>query len=66
MVTPSTTQTYGFIGLAQSSVETSRPDRIISPPIVGVPFFVIRWDFGPSSRIGWPLPCFTRSVSMIG
>ena len=33
--------------------------------MVGVPFLVTRWDCGPSVRIGWPLPCLSRSWSMI-
>ncbi len=37
------------------------PDRIISPPMVGVPCFSTMWRCGPSLRIGWPLPCFTLS-----
>ena len=37
---------------------------IISPPMVGVPFFA-RCDCGPSARIGWPLPCLIRSEAMI-
>ena len=37
--------------------------RIISPPIVGVPRLA-KWVCGPSSRIGWPLPCRTRSKLM--
>ena len=40
------------------------PDSIISPPIVGVPAF-LKWVCGPSARIGWPLPCLTRSELMI-
>ena len=34
--------------------------------MVGVPIFFVRCDCGPSSRIGWPRPCFSRSKSMIG
>ena len=37
----------------------------MSPPMVGVPFLVSRCDGGPSSRIGWPLPCLMRSAAMI-
>ena len=37
----------------------------MSPPIVGVPFFVTRCDCGPSSRIGWPLPCRARSAAIV-
>ena len=33
--------------------------------MVGVPRFVSRWDCGPSSRIGWPLPWRRRSDEMI-
>src|SRR5690242_17492600 len=65
-VTPRTTQTYGLFGFAQSNVDTSNPDKIIKPPIVGVPFLVTRWDCGPSLRIGCPLPCLRRNTSMIG
>ena len=32
--------------------------------MVGVPTLE-RCDLGPSSRIGWPLPCFTRNRSMM-
>ena len=39
---------------------------MMSPPMVGVPFLVSRWPSGPSSRIGWPLPCFLRSQRMNG
>ena len=41
------------------------PDRIISPPMVGVPAFVRDGVCGPSARIGWPLPWRTRSEAMI-
>ncbi len=40
------------------------PDRIISPPMVGVPAF-LKWVCGPSARIGWPLPCRMRERAMI-
>ncbi len=33
--------------------------------MVGVPFLVKRCDSGPSSRIGWPWPCFLRSQRII-
>ena len=42
-----------------------RPEKIISPPMVGVPFLVSRCDCGPSVRIGCPLPCFSRSSAMM-
>jgi hypothetical protein len=38
--------------------------RIIRPPMVGVPALV-KCDFGPSARIGWPLPWRMRRLSMI-
>jgi hypothetical protein len=46
-----------------SSAEIIKEIRIISPPIVGVPFFA-RWLCGPSSRIGCPFPCRIRSMRM--
>ena len=46
-----------------SSIETDSEVRIISPPMVGVPRLA-RWVCGPSSRIGWPLPCRTLSQPM--
>ncbi|MNY64025.1 hypothetical protein D3C86_2010720 [compost metagenome] len=49
----------------QSRVEITAPDRIISPPMVGVPFLVSRCPAGPSSRIGWPRPCLTRNRAII-
>ena len=52
----------GVGGFAHSSVETTMPDRIISPPMVGVPFLVTRCDCGPSVRIGWPLPWRAQQV----
>ena len=50
---------------AHRSVATAMPARIISPPMVGVPFLVSRCDCGPSVRMGWPLPCFSRSMEII-
>ena len=38
----------GCDGLAHSSVETSMPDRIIRPPMVGVPALAMMCDCGPS------------------
>ena len=32
--------------------------------MVGVPFLE-KCDWGPSSRIGWPLPCLMRRRSMM-
>jgi hypothetical protein len=54
-----------LVGLAHKTVETSMPDRIIKPPIVGVPALAMMWDCGPSARIGWPLPCSARKRSMM-
>ena len=42
------------------------PARIISPPMVGVPCFLDMWLAGPSSRIGWPLPCLKRRWMITG
>ena len=36
----------------------------MSPPMVGVPFLA-KCVAGPSSRMGWPLPCLTRNRSMM-
>ncbi len=49
----------------QQATRAISPNRIISPPMVGVPFLVRRCEAGPSVRIGWPLPCFSRSAEMI-
>ena len=56
-------QTNGLERSIQISIDTVSAVRIISPPIVGVPR-LLRCDFGPSSRIGWPLPWRTRSILM--
>ncbi len=60
MVTPNTTQADAERGSAHRMVATAIPARIISPPMVGVPFLVRRCDAGPSSRIGCPRPCLAR------
>ena len=39
--------------------------RIITPPMVGVPFLVSRWDAGPSSRMGWPSRCLDFNQRMM-
>ena len=39
------------------------PIRMRTPPIVGVPAFVL-WACGPSSRMCWPI-CSRRSRSII-
>ena len=46
-MTARTTQIYLLPRSAQSKVEITKEDRIIKPPIVGVPPF-LRCDFGPS------------------
>ena len=56
-------QTKGLLRSIHSSIASTSETRIISPPMVGVPFFA-RWVFGPSSRIGCPLPWRTRSMLM--
>ena len=33
--------------------------------MVGVPFLVNKCEAGPSARIGWPLPCLSRSEVMM-
>ena len=38
--------------------------RMSTPPMVGVPFFSIRWRSGPSGRIGWPARCTVLSQRM--
>ena len=53
----------GLLRSIQISTERLRLIRIISPPMVGVPRLA-RWVCGPSSRIGCPLPCRTRSMAM--
>ena len=44
-----------FCKSAQIIVETKTLKIINRPPIVGVPFFAIICDSGPSSLIGWPV-----------
>ena len=56
-------QTKRFDRSIHSSAEIISEMRIISPPIVGVPFLA-RWLCGPSSRIGCPFPCRIRSIRM--
>ena len=53
----------GLLRSIQIISEINRLTRIISPPMVGVPTLA-RWVCGPSSRIGWPLPCRTRNMAM--
>ncbi len=64
-VTPSTIHTYGLDKSAHSSVETLTASRIITPPMVGVPFLVSKCDSGPSRRIGCPSACLDFSQRMI-
>ena len=43
---------YGFSKSHHNSIEEKSPNKIKSPPIVGVPIFFIIWSDGPSSLIG--------------
>ena len=53
----------GCARFIHSRTEIDTEMRISSPPMVGVPRLA-RWLCGPSSRIGWPLPCVARSQLM--
>ena len=44
----------------QHKTENSNPNKIITPPIVGVPIFFIIWSCGPSSRIGLTIFLFEK------
>ena len=54
----------GALEIGPQQRRAMSPERIIRPPIVGVPFLVRRCEAGPSARIGWPLPCLRRSAEM--
>ncbi|OPZ63468.1 MAG: hypothetical protein BWY84_00950 [Candidatus Aerophobetes bacterium ADurb.Bin490] len=49
--------TYSLSNLPHRSIETTTENRIIMPPIVGVPCFS-RCFFGPSSLTTWPIFIF--------
>ena len=48
----------------QNNVLRKKLESIKIPPIEGVPFFKNKWLFGPSTLIGWPLPCLLFMVSI--
>ena len=50
-----------FVKSAQSKTEIIRPNRIITPPIVGVPIFLMMWSEGPSSLIGLKIFLFENN-----
>ena len=64
-VTSNAIHTYWLPRSAHSRVAIRSVARISTPPMVGVPFLVRRWDGGPSSRIGWPSPwcCLSQRIS---
>ena len=47
-------QTYSLSKRAHKMVENKTAKRIITPPIVGVPAFLMMCPSGPSSLIGCP------------
>ena len=51
-----------FVRSPQHKTEISSPNRIITPPIVGVPIFLIIWSSGPSSRIGFNIFLFEKKL----
>ena len=44
----------------QQKTENSNRNKIITPPIVGVPIFFTIWSCGPSSRIGLTIFLFEK------
>ena len=44
---------YGFDKSHHNIIDEKSPNKIKSPPIVGVPIFFTRWSLGPSGRIGF-------------
>ena len=42
----------GCVSFAGLELTINRPNKINTPPIVGVPIFFIIWSLGPSSLIG--------------
>ena len=46
----------------QHKTETSSPNKIITPPIVGVPIFFTIWSSGPSSRMGLKIFLFEKKL----
>ncbi len=47
---------------AQNITDTNSPNKIITPPIVGVPIFFTIWSSGPSSRIGFKIFCLEKNL----
>ena len=43
---------YGFVKSHHNIIDEKSPNKIKSPPIVGVPIFLTICSDGPSSRIG--------------
>ncbi len=54
---------YTLCNFANNNVGTTMAERIIKPPIVGVPFFC-NWPSNPKSRTVSPT-CFFSNKSMI-
>ena len=46
----------------QNKTEINNPNKIITPPIVGVPIFLIIWSSGPSSLIGFNIFLFEKKL----
>ena len=61
---PSGKSSDRWCGTSIRPTQSTMVSKKISPPIVGVPVFT-RCDCGPSSRIGCPLPCLSRSMEII-
>ena len=48
-------------GPKTENTELIKPNKIITPPIVGVPIFFIMWSVGPSSLIGLKIFLFENN-----
>ena len=46
----------------QQNTEINKPNKIITPPIVGVPIFFTIWSSGPSERIGFKIFWFEKNL----
>ena len=51
-----------FVKSAHSKTEIIKPNKIITPPIVGVPIFLIICSDGPSSLIGLKIFLFENNL----
>ena len=51
-----------FVKSAQSKTDIIKPNKIITPPIVGVPIFFTIWSDGPSSLIGLKIFLFENNL----